>query len=342
MLDDNTLNANMHLISEVKMLKDDIDKASKPDNPLANLGNMKSEGYNLGETLEQKFLFNQPGPFGMNWGFIPEGIVSMLVSPGGCGKTYALLQAAVSMATGRKWLGTFSPTKISKSLVVLAEEGRIFAHNRMKYIVECLGLSKEHVERIYNNIHLLPMSGGLCRFTDSKGKPTDNLKYFKEYLENNPDIKLVILDPASRFLGPNCEIDNAAATDWVAAINELTQIRSSPTIIVSHHANKSAIRPVNGSKDVIFDQSITRGASGLVDGVRLVLGMQKKEQDQKTSIVFKIFKTNVCDNGEPVELIANRKYGGVLELNQHIKTDNIKNTDDRYNPVDVNAGYIGA
>jgi hypothetical protein len=341
MLNDNVINANVHLINELRDLQDDMDKATKPDNPLANLGNMKAEGYNLSTTLEQNFLFNQPGPFGMNWGFIPEGIVSMLVSPGGCGKTYALMQAAVALATGQKWLGTFTPTARCKSLVVLAEEGRVFAHNRMKHIVDCMQLSGEHLERVYNNIHLLPMSGGLCRFTDAKGKPTENLKYFKEYLENHSDIRFVVLDPASRFLGPNCEIDNAAATDWVAAVNELTQIKSSPTIIVSHHANKSAIRPVNGSKDVVFDQSITRGASGLVDGVRLVLGMQKKEQEQKTSIIFKIFKTNVCDNGEPVELIANRKYGGVLELNLSTNTDNTKPTYER-NHRDTSTGDYGA
>lgn len=157
-------------------------------------------------------------------------------------------------------------------------------------------------------IVLLPMSGGLCRFTDAKGKPTDNLKYFKEYLENHPDIKLVILDPASRFL--------AAATDWVAAINQLTQIKSSPTVIVSHHANKSAIRLVKGSKDVIFDQSIIRGASGLVDGVRLVLGMQKKEQDQKTSIKV------VC-----------------LNLDQSINTNNMKYPNERYSQEDSSDGY---
>ncbi len=341
MLNDNLINTNVHLINELKTLQEDVEKAGKPDNPLAKLGNMKAEGYNLNTTLEQNFLFNQPGPFGMNWGFIPEGIVCMLVSPGGCGKTYALLQAAVALATGQKWLGTFTPTTRCKSLVVLAEEGRVFAHNRMKHIVDCMRLSGEHLERVYNNIHLLPMSGGLCRFIDAKGKPTENLKYFKEYLENNPDIRFVVLDPASRFLGPNCEIDNAAATDWVAAVSELTQIKSSPTIIVSHHANKSAIRPVNGSKDVVFDQSITRGASGLVDGVRLVLGMQKKEQEQKTSIIFKIFKTNVCDNGEPVELIANRKYGGVLELNISTNTDNTKSTYAR-NHRDTSTGDYGA
>lgn len=326
MQNDNINPANIQFINELKNLQEDMEKASKPDNLLANLGNMKSEGYNLAITLEQNYLFNQPGPFGINWGFIPEGIVSMLVSPGGCGKTYALLQAAVALATGQKWLGTFAPRARCKSLVVLAEEGRLFAHNRMKHIVDSMRLSSEHLENVYNNIHLLPMSGGLCRFTDIKGKPTDNLKYFKEYLENHPDIKFVVLDPASRFLGPNCEIDNAAATDWVAAVNELTQLKSRPTIIVSHHANKSAIRPINGSKDAVFDQSITRGASGLVDGVRLVLGMQKKEQEQKTSIIFKIFKTNVCDNGEAIELIANRKYGGVLELNQTINMVNKKPT----------------
>lgn len=325
MLDEACVKENINIINELKTLKKDIEKNSAPDNPLANLGNMKEEGYNLDQCLEQSYLFNQPGPFGLSWGFIPKGIVSMLVSPGGCGKTYALLQAAISLATGTKWLGTYAPLQKAKSLVVLAEESRVFAHNRMKYIVDSMNLEKNQLEQVYSNIHLLPMSGNLCRFTDSKGKPTDNLKFFKEYLERNPDIQLIVLDPASRFLGPNCEIDNAAATDWVAAVNQLTQIESSPTIIVSHHANKSAIRPVNGSKEVVFDQSITRGASGLVDGVRLVLGMQKKEQDQKTTIVFKIFKTNVCDSGDPIELVANRKFGGVLQLNQSPDTNIIKN-----------------
>ena len=200
MLNDNVINANVHVINELKTLQEDMDNAGKPDNPLANLGNMKAEGYNLSTTLKQNFLFNQPGPFGINWGFIPEGIVSMLVSPGGCGKTYALMQAAVALATGQKWLGTFIPTARCKSLVVLAEENRVFAHNRMKHIVDCFQITGEHLERVYANIHLLSMSGGLCRFTDAKGKPTENLIYFKEYLEKHPDIRFVVLDCLTTLL----------------------------------------------------------------------------------------------------------------------------------------------
>jgi hypothetical protein len=171
---------------------------------------------------------------------------------------------------------------------------------------------KKLLNLVYDNIHLLPLCGQMQRLTNAKGETTDSYKYLKDYLEENQDIKLVILDPASRFLGPQCEIDNSAATDWVAAVSALTQIYSKPTIIASHHTNKTAIRPINGAKDAVFDQSITRGASALVDGVRLVLGMQRKEENKEWSVLFKIFKTNVCDVGEPIELTIDRKNGGVL------------------------------
>jgi hypothetical protein len=184
----------------------------------------------------------------------------------------------------------------------------------MKNIVNGLGIvnDKEKLNLVYENIHLLPLCGHMHRLTDSKGELTDSYKHLKDYLQENQDIKLVILDPASRFLGPQCEIDNSAATDWVAAVSALTQIESKPTIIASHHTNKTAIRPINGAKDAIFDQSITRGASALVDGVRLVLGMQRKKENKDWTILFKIFKTNVCDVGEPIELTIDRKNGGIL------------------------------
>jgi RecA-family ATPase len=292
----------------------EMDKNSIPDNPYADLGNMKKEGYDLSKTLEQKYLFNQPGPFQIETGFIPEGIVCMLVSPGGCGKTYALMQCAIAAATKTKWFDYYNPTKNFKTLFIAAEEDRTFVHNRMKFIASGLGFinNKSILEKIYENIHMISLNGKMHRLTNEKGQITDHFKYLKNYLEENPEIKLVCLDPASRFLGPSCEIDNAAATDWVAALNEITQIESKPTIIVSHHANKSAIRPISGGREAIFDQSITRGASGLVDGVRLVLGMQRKEEDKKCSIVFKIFKTNVCDTGEHVELTIDRSHGGIL------------------------------
>ncbi len=308
------MSSKEEFLTNLKEKEKEMNERAKPENPYVSLGNLKQQGYNLRKILEQKYLFNQPGPFGLESGFMPEGIVSLLVSPGGCGKTYALMQCAVAGATGTKWFDYYQPTSRFKTLLILAEEGRVFAHNRMRHIVHGLGLidNQELMEQVYSNIHMLPMSGQMQRLINSQGEITENYLYLKNYLENNPEIKLVILDPASRFLGPQCELDNAAATDWVSALSLLTQIKSKPTIVASHHANKSAIRPINGSKDAVFDQSITRGASGLVDGVRLVLGMQRKEQDKICSIIFKIFKTNVCDVGEAVELEIDRKNGGIL------------------------------
>lgn len=302
------------ILEALKNLKESMLEKSKPKNPYLGLGNLKQDGYDLNSFIEQKFLFNQYGPYNLEVGFIPEGILAMLVSPGGCGKTYALMQCAIAAATETKWFEKFRPTKKFKTLFIAAEDDRSFAHNRMRHIINGLGFIKDNnlLQHIYENIHMLPLCGQMQRLTDAKGEITDNYKNLKDYLESNHDIKMVILDPASRFLGPQCELDNSAATDWVAAVSALTQIKSKPTIIISHHANKTAIRPINGAKDAIFDQSITRGASALVDGARLVLGMQRKEENNTLSVLFKIFKTNVCDIGDAVELTIDRSNGGIL------------------------------
>jgi hypothetical protein len=91
------------ILEALKSLKEIMLEKSKPTNPYVGLGNLKHEGYDLTTTIEQKFLFHQSGPFSMEVGFIPQGIVGMLVSPGGCGKTYALMQCAV--AAGSTILG---------------------------------------------------------------------------------------------------------------------------------------------------------------------------------------------------------------------------------------------
>ena len=129
------------------------------------------------------------------------------------------------------------------------------------------------------------MRGKDQRFIDEKGKATKTYLDLKKALENNPDIQLVILDPASRFMGPETETNNAAATDWVNLIDALTLVGGKPTVLVSHHTNKTAIRPIGNDKKPVFDQSMCRGASALVDGFRWVLGLQRSQDIDKSKTI---------------------------------------------------------
>lgn len=101
---------------------------------------------------------------------------------------------------------------------------------------------------------------------DDNGEPTKSYLDLKQVIDDNADIKLVILDPAARFMGADTEINNASATDWVNLIDALTMVGGKPTVLVAHHTNKSALRPVGNDKKPVFDQSMCRAASALVDG----------------------------------------------------------------------------
>jgi hypothetical protein len=60
----------------------------------------------------------------------PVGEVGQLIAEGGAGKTMALCQLAVAVATGTRWLGTFEATR-GRALLVLREEDAEEARRRL-------------------------------------------------------------------------------------------------------------------------------------------------------------------------------------------------------------------
>lgn len=75
--------------------------------------------------------------------------------------------------------------------------------------------------------------------------------------------KLIILDPASRFMGVDAEKDNAYATRFVQLLERLTMLPGRPTVMCAHHTTKAARTSNAGARSVA-----ARGASALTDGAR--------------------------------------------------------------------------
>ena len=89
------------------------------------------------------------------------------------------------------------------------------------------------------------------------------------------DGHLLSLDPISRFLGAEAETDNAAATAFIALMEQLTmELPGKPTILFCHHMSKSAISG-NASS-----QGASRGSSALTDGTRLQINLRKLTDDE--------------------------------------------------------------
>ena len=95
---------------------------------------------------------------------------------------------------------------------------------------------------------------------------------------------VVILDPLSRFAGPDVEVDNAAATRLIQVLERFTQLPGAPTILVAHHTNKSS-----RDKDSERSSSAVRGSSALVDGARWVGDLEPVIADYAC---FRVVKSN--------------------------------------------------
>jgi hypothetical protein len=280
-----------------------------------DLRTLRDKQWLMKQPPKRKFIFNYKEAFGQESGFLPAGKACMIASPGGCGKTFLLTHCALAAATGTEWLHGKAVEPI-KVLFVAAEEDESELWNRFYNMAKNLQFDQnnELLDKALDNIIAIPQRGRSQNFID-RGKPTKSYEDLKETLNQDPAIKLVILDPAIRFMGSDTEISNAAATDWVNLIDGLTLAGGYPTVLVAHHTNKTALRPAANDKTPVFDQSMCRGASALVDGFRWVLGLHRSEgKDYQRSIFIKLLKSNYSHMGKMIEFELDFERGGVFRL----------------------------
>lgn len=291
-----------------------VELAQSEKDEYDDLLTLEKRGWLLTKPPKRQYLFNYQEAFDGESGFLPKGKACMIASPGGCGKTFLLAHCALAAATGSSWLSANSTGPV-KVLFIAAEEEEDELWNRFHSMAKGLEIEKDKtkLKNALQNIIALPLRGKNQRFIDEKGKVTKTYLDLKKALEENPDIQLVILDPAARFMGSETEISNAAATDWVNLIDALTLVGGKPTILVAHHTNKTAIRPIGTDKKPVFDQSMCRGASALVDGFRWVLGLQRSQVENESKTIYaKLLKTNYCKLGDTLEFLQDFEKGGIL------------------------------
>ncbi len=227
-------------------------------------------------------------------GFLPKGIVAMLVGAGGIGKTHLLAQLAISISTGTPWVETFTTTKHCGE----EKRGNVFfglGENQYEDIHRVLHKAskklREHQPDIIEEDPLIEASkriaafsfcGQQAAFIEDK-KPSLYFRQLKmKLIEISPKggWSLIILDPVSRLMGADAEIDNGVATQFIALLEELTiDLPGNPTILFAHHVSKAAIQA--GERQ---NQTASRGASALTDGVRWQSNFFKEDKGELTII----------------------------------------------------------
>ena len=255
---------------------------------------------------------------------LPLGKVGMLTAEGGAGKTTALCQLALSVATGVPWLGTFQvpPEAVGRVLLVLGEEDAEEVRRRMWHAAGAMGLALARLEDARRRIVTLPLAGVPCAFLEPDRETGTRDSAFAMWLRAQLQApgepwRLVVLDPLSRFAGADAETDNAMATRFVQSVEAVASLTGA-TALIAHHTNKSA-RGV----DAKASTAAARGSSALTDGARWVAQMTSEDlvhDDSKISehldrvVTLKVTKSNYAKRPPEITLRHDRDNGGALKL----------------------------
>jgi len=273
------------------------------------------------ETDDERAARSHPQDARDRIGVLPLGKVGMLAAAGGVGKTMALVQLALAVASGRRWLDQLY-TRQGRVLLALGEEDVEEVRRRVWNAAGVMGLRDDALRAACENVVAVPLAGEQIALVSGEGgnvAESPTLAALRRRLEGH-EWRLLILDPLSRWAGADTEKDNYAATRLVSTLETLAlRTTGQPTVLVAHHTAKVARRDDAGG-----DVTAARGVTGLVDGVRWVANIENAEAGRARMTIPT--KSNYSMTGHTLELVRDRAHGGALRpLNAAEQAEKAKN-----------------
>jgi hypothetical protein len=276
----------------------------------------------LGDTpSKRRFLLTDPSD---GSGVFPQGKVGILAAPGGTGKSYALLHIAIAVALGNTAFGQGRGWKAEQGrvLFLFGEDDREEVVRRLHYVARAAGvISEEDTGLLERNLKMMALAGQAVSLTTALDAKNDLLpetlrglearKILAEAAAAGAPYSLVILDPLSRFAGPDVETDNAAATRFIQVLESFAGADcGGPSVLISHHERKRQKEDDPESADAM------RGSSALKDGVRWVARLfQQPRKDGAPDLVgLRVVKTNLTKPGIKLTLCRSPDSHGALQV----------------------------
>jgi RecA-family ATPase len=212
--------------------------------------------------------------------------VTLLISPGGVGKSTLAMLIAVAVALGRKDLiPGRDVTKSGNVLVVNSEDDLSEMKRRLAGILtgheidadELTG--KLHIESLYGR-------SGLLAASDEGGGISDG-NLFKQLVEfcNENNIKLIVIDPLVGFHDAN-ENDNGVMEKVATTLRRVAR-STGAAVLAIHHTRKG-----QGSETHAGDMDAGRGASALTAAARIAITVARmtKETAKKLNLDWQVGK----------------------------------------------------
>jgi len=323
----------MNAVRKVKATDDAANDASKPTPeeleavatgtlPLFDVERSRATRYMLSAPPERRWLFK---------GVLPLGIVGLIVAPGGTGKSTFAIQMGIAVATGGKLADAWDVGEAGAALLLMAEDDDAELHRRVCMISDHIGLPGNALDRL----HVVSLAGEDVRLISESREHgiqhTDVVTRLIASAEKIPDLRLIVIDPASRWRDGN-ENDASNATRFIQAVERIA-LATGATALLIHHTSKGAMASGESS------QGASRGSSALPDGGRWMAQLATvnktmnktlkiPEPDMRMHVVLSVPKGNYAP--PQAEILLQRQEGGYLkavELPHKLK--NLGRSDDK-------------
>lgn len=229
-------------------------------------------------------------------GFLPKGIVALMAAAGGTGKTRIASQLAFCIAAGLPFVEEFENVskRGARVFLGLGEEPEDGIRRRL-YSVAQYYLANPlqpnfDINEVKRNLVTHSLRGQNMSLVDENGLATPQYTNLLNALKQSQGegYSLIILDPLSRFLGANSEVDNGNGTQFISLMERMTiELKGNPTILLVHHTNKggdwrsqnasrgSSSIPAGARWQINFVNEFTRVTTGQKDSAQNDVGNKK-------------------------------------------------------------------
>jgi hypothetical protein len=220
-----------------------------------------------GEPPEMRYLVE---------GIFPSGVPALLAASGGTGKSFALLDLALKVASHQD--DAFTPetfafggrvTEGGTVVMLTAEDSADSVHRRLSQIAE-----PGELEQASERLMVVPIpdaTGAIALINEGMGtvSMTEHYHALMDQLMKIDDLRLVIIDPLQAFCWADVNADPKAAQVWWTAMSSICA-RTGASLIVAHHMRKDGLNGITKAEEA---REAIRGSTALVDGARLVYAM---------------------------------------------------------------------
>ena len=196
--------------------------------------------------------------------------VTMLVGPGGVGKSMLLIALGCHAVVGRDF-GAYAIHQPFDVLLYNSEDNSHWNAGRAHSACQLYSVDFQHVRQ---HFHIMSQDYGkhftVVDYADRKMRiPDDTLRFFGEYKNKHPECRLIAMDPLRKIVRGINENDNAQMSEMMVHLHIFAQ-ELDVALIITHHTAKNVMQ----RKDLDpASPDLSVGAGSVVSSSRLVANM---------------------------------------------------------------------